>query len=97
MQTKLKKNAFKRRRKNQSTESTDRPANLKYAAMMNVQLDWFIQDRKKKLSKSVTESVPGSPVHSSHKVQSGLIQIQFNLLTLADILDDILLKTKTWS
>ena len=52
---------------------------------------------EEKLSKSVTESVPGSSVQSSYKVQTGLIQIQFTLMTLPDIPDDLLPKTKTWS
>ena len=47
-----------------------------------------------KLSNSVTESVPVLSVHSSYKVQSGLVQIQFNLFTLPNALDCLLFKTR---
>ena len=47
-----------------------------------------------KLSNSVTESVPVLSVHSDYKVQCGLIQIQFNLLTLPNALDCLLFKTR---
>ena len=63
--------------------------------MINIKLGLYKTEEK--LSKSVTESIPGSSVQSSYKIQSGLIQIQYNLLTLPDIPDDLLLKTKTWS
>ena len=46
-----------------------------------------------KLSNSVTESVRVLSVHSGYKVQSGLIQIQFNLYTLPNALDCLLFKT----
>ena len=47
-----------------------------------------------KLSNSVTESVPVLSVHSGYKVQSGVVQIQFNLFTLPNALDCLLFKTK---
>ena len=47
-----------------------------------------------KLSNSVTEFVPVLSVHSGYEVQSGLIQIQFNLLTLPHALDCSLFKTR---
>ena len=49
-----------------------------------------------KLSNSVTESVPVLSVHSGYKVQSGLFQIQFNLLTLPKALDCLLFKTRNF-
>ena len=47
-----------------------------------------------KLSYSVTESVPVLSAHSGNKVQSGLVQIQFNLFTLPNTLDCLLFKTR---
>ena len=47
-----------------------------------------------KLSNFVTESVPVLSVHSSYIVQSGLVQIQFNLFTLPKALDCLLFKTR---
>ena len=47
-----------------------------------------------KLSNSVTESVPVLSVHSGYKVQSGLVQIQFNLFILPNALDCLLFKTR---
>ena len=47
-----------------------------------------------KLSNSVTESVPVLSVHSGYEVQSGLLQIQFNLFTLPNALDCLLFKTR---
>ena len=47
-----------------------------------------------KLSNSVTESVPVLSVHSGYKVQSGLVQIQFNLFTLPNAFDCLLFKTR---
>ena len=47
-----------------------------------------------KLSNSVTESVPVLSVHSGYKVQSGLVQIKFNLFTLPNALDYLLFKTR---
>ena len=48
----------------------------------------------KKWSNSVTESVPVLLVHSGYKVQSGLVQIQFNLFTLPKALDCLFFKTR---
>ena len=47
-----------------------------------------------KLSNSFNESVPFLSVHSGYKVQSGLVQIQFNLFTLPNALDCLLFKTR---
>ena len=47
-----------------------------------------------KLSDSVTEFVPVLSVHSGYKVQSGLVQIQFNLFTLPNALEYLLFKTR---
>ena len=47
-----------------------------------------------KLLNSVTDSVPVLSVHSGYKVQSSLVQIQFNLFTLPNALDCLLFKTK---
>ena len=47
-----------------------------------------------KLSNSVKESVPVLSVHSGYKVQSGLVQIEFNLFTLPNALDCLLFKAR---
>ena len=47
-----------------------------------------------KLSNSVTEYVPVLSVHSGYIVQSGLVQIQFNLFTLLNALDCLIFKTR---
>ena len=49
-----------------------------------------------KLTNSVTESVLVLLVHSGYKVQSGLFQIQINLLTLPNALDCLLFKTRNF-
>ena len=61
--------------------------------------EWYTQrftlyKTEEKLSNSVTEPVPVPLVYFGYKVQSGLVQIQFDLVTLPNALDYLLLKTR---
>ena len=81
--------SLKATKKNQNTECTDRLVNLKYVAMINVKLGLLIQDCRKNVKFCYCVCFS-----SGYKVQSGLIQIQFNPLTLPDTIDYLLFKKK---